>query len=82
MDDVAARLPGRTNGPGSAVRRSEEEAAIRRLAAATRVEDRPVQEDERPLPALVDREYMCLRRAGVGVRVTELPGNVHLRPPT
>jgi len=80
VDDVVTRLAGRADGPGSTVRSTQEQSAIGRLTTATRVEDRPIEDDERRLPALVDRLHPCLRRTRVGIRVGELPGNVHVIP--
>jgi hypothetical protein len=79
VDDVAARLAGRMDGPGSAIGGAQKRSAIRRLATAPGIEDRSIEKDDRPLAAVVDGQDSCLRRASVGLRVTELPGYVHVR---
>ena len=47
VDDLAADLARRPDRPGPTVGRPQEQPAIGRLAAAARVEDRPVEDDER-----------------------------------
>ena len=47
MRDLAIDLPCAADGPRSAVGRADDQATIRRLAATSRVEDRPVEHDRR-----------------------------------
>ena len=49
VDDVAAGLARRADGPRSGRRRRAGAAPIGRLAAAARVEDGPVEDDQRRL---------------------------------
>ena len=79
VDDLAAGLAGGPDRPRSAVRCAQDEPAIRRLAAATRVEDRPIEDEQGRLAGL-DRGDARLDRAQVGVRVAELlAGRRHRR---
>jgi hypothetical protein len=71
VDDLAAGLPRGADGPRPSVLGPQQQAAIGRLAAATGVEDRSVQDDQRRL-AGVDGRDACLDGPGVGVRVAEL----------
>ena len=81
MDDLAAVLAGRADRPRPPVGRAQQQAAIRWLATASRVEDRPVEHDEGRLAA-GDRGDAGLDLAGVGVRVAELlAGRRHGREP-
>ena len=68
----APALRRTADGPRAAVVAAQQEPAIRRLAAATRVEHRPVEDDERRvIPPSTCRDPR-LDRSGVGVRVAEL----------
>ena len=48
VDDLAVDLARRADGPRPAVGGPQEEAAVRRLPAAARIEDGPVEDDQRP----------------------------------
>ena len=71
VDDLAAGLARGTDRPGPAVRGTDDETAIGRLSAAARVEDGPIEHDQRWLPDL-DRGDARLDGAGVGVDVADL----------
>ena len=71
MDDLAAGLARRADGPRPAVGRAEQQAAIRWLAAPARIEDGPVEDHERGLAGL-DVAHGRARRPRVGVRVADL----------
>ena len=47
VDDVTTGLPGGPDRPRSAVRRPQDRAPVGGLAAAARVEDRAVEDDQR-----------------------------------
>src|SRR4029079_751453 len=81
VDDVAAGLARRTDRPAPAVGRPPQQAAIGRLAAAARVEDRPVENDQGRRAALVDGLDVRLDRPRVGIRVAELAADVHAPGP-
>ena len=74
VDDLAARLSGAADLPGSAVRCAQENATIGRLATAARVEDGRVEDDERcgRTFGAFDRDHACLGAAGVCIRVADL----------
>ncbi len=79
VDDLATGLPRPADRPRPPVGGPQQDAAIGRLAAAARVEDRPVQDDERGLAGL-DVADACRHGPGVGVGVAELlPGRGHRR---
>ncbi len=79
VDDLAVELARGTDRPGPPVRGAKEQPPIRRLTAATRVEDRPVEDDERGF-AGIDRADARLRGARIRVRVAELlAGRGHRR---
>ena len=59
----------------------QDQPAVGRLAAAARVEHGPVEDDERRVAAVVDRDDPGLDRPGVGVRVAELAGGIHPTAP-
>src|SRR5207245_2257471 len=78
VDDVVAGAPRPEDAPASSVVGAQEEALVRRLAAAARVEDGAVEDDERRV-ARIDRHDARLDRACVGVDVTDVVA--HGRPP-
>ncbi len=71
VGDLAAELARRPDGPGPAVGRPEQDAAVRWLAAAARVERRAIEDDLGRL-ALDELRHPRLDLSGVGVRVAEL----------
>ena len=83
MDDVAAGLARRADRPGPPVGGAEQGSAVRRLAAAARVEHGPVEDDDRTGVPVGDDVDARLDRPGVGIRVAELLADVHgsSRPP-
>ena len=68
VDDLATGLARGPDRPGAAVGGPQQRPAVRGLTAATRVEDGPVEHDERRL-AGVDRGDTRLGIARVGVAV-------------
>jgi hypothetical protein len=77
VDDIAAGLLRRPDRPRPAIRGPQDRAAIGRLAAAARVEHRPVEDDDRGVAAVIDRDDPALDRPEVGVGVAELTGGIH-----
>ena len=71
VGDLGTGLAGTADGPRAAVVPAQQESAIRGLAAATRVEHRPVEDDEGRVTSL-DMPDPRLDRSGVGVRVADL----------
>ena len=71
VDDLAAGLPRAPDRPRAPVGCADDDAAIGRLAAAARVEDRAIQDQERGL-ARLDVADPCHGRPGIGVGVAEL----------
>ena len=63
MDDLATGLARRPDGPGPPVGGPEQQAAVRRLAAAARIEDRPVEDDEGRLAASTEATRASTSRA-------------------
>jgi hypothetical protein len=75
MDDLATRASCPADRPGPSVRGPKQQPAVRRLAATSGIEDRPLEDDQR-WPGCVERDDPRLDRSGVGVAVRDV--RIHL----